>query len=205
MRAILKRLPFITPMSPRLVASPPLGSEWLHEIKFDGFRAQAHVDHGDVAVFSKAGKNLTRRFRRLPAMVQKLPASQVIIDVELIVCDEAGLLDFTALLRSGAERNLCQCCFDLLSIDGVSLTEKPLDDRRERLRKLLQGLPERELVFSMAFDDPIKLLAAAEEQKIEGLVSKKRASLYRSGPIRDGLKIKTDAWRMASRGRFKGR
>lgn len=80
---VLRKNPFIRPMAPTLVKSPPRGEEWIHEVKFDGWRAQVHVDDGDATMFSRTGADLTRRFRSLRPALAKIPAQQAIIDCEL--------------------------------------------------------------------------------------------------------------------------
>jgi ATP-dependent DNA ligase len=81
--------------------------------------------------------------------------------------------------------------------------DRPLFQRRTALNELLNETDEQGLQFSAAFDDPAKLLAAAERMGLEGIVSKRRESLYRSGPTRDWIKVKTTAWREANRDRGK--
>jgi bifunctional non-homologous end joining protein LigD len=199
---MLRKVPFIAPTAPTLAKQPPSGPDWLHEVKFDGFRAQVHIGGGDVAIYSRTGNDMTRRFRSLKRKLASIPIDNAIIDAELVACDERGQPDFRALIsRRYAARDLCLCCFDLLALDGVPLTEKPLSKRRSLLSKLLKGADDQVLGFSMAFEDPGKLLAAAEKMGLEGIVSKRRDSVYRSGPTRYWVKVKTAAWREANRDR----
>jgi bifunctional non-homologous end joining protein LigD len=79
--------------------------------------------------------------------------------------------------------------------------ERPLSERRSLLSKLLKGTDDQVLGFSMAFEDPGKLLAAAEEMGLEGIVSKRKDSVYRSGATKHSVKVKTAAWREAHRNR----
>ena len=92
-------------------------------------------------------------------------------------------------------------CFDLLSIDGARITPLPLHQRKAMLAKLVAAVGDEHLQFSGAFSDPIKLLATCQRMNLEGIVSKRRNSAYRSGPTRDWLKIKTASWRAANRDR----
>jgi bifunctional non-homologous end joining protein LigD len=188
-------------MVPTLAKIPPAGAEWLHEVKFDGFRAQVHVEEGNVMIYSRKGADMTRLFRRLKDRLVAIPADSVIIDCEIVACDESGQPDFRALMRNAKDCDLCLWAFDLLSIDGMPVMDKPLFQRRTALNELLIETDEQGLQFSAAFDDPVKLLTAAERMGLEGIVSKRRESVYRSGPTSDWMKIKTAAWREVNRDR----
>jgi bifunctional non-homologous end joining protein LigD len=188
-------------MAPTLAKIPPAGPDWLHEVKFDGFRAQVYIDSENVAIHSRKGVDMTSRFRRLKDTIASLPANSAIIDCELVACDESGQPDFRALMRNGKDCDLCLWCFDLLALYGEPLTDKPLIERRTMLSKLIKAADENELKFSEDFADPMKLLAAAEDRGLEGIVSKRKHSVYQSGPTHDWLKVKTTAWREANRDR----
>jgi bifunctional non-homologous end joining protein LigD len=110
-------------MTPTLAKVPPVGEDWIHEVKFDGWRAQVHVEDGEATIFSRTGADLTRRFRALKPVIDAIPATSAIIDCELVACDEAGLPCFRALMdhsKNGAP--LCLWAFDLLYLDGVRIT-----------------------------------------------------------------------------------
>jgi bifunctional non-homologous end joining protein LigD len=198
---VLRKIPFIAPMAPTLAKQPPAGPEWLHEVKFDGFRAQVHVESGSVTIYSRKGTDMTRRFRRLKDALVTIPTDSVIIDCELVACDESGQPDFRALMTNGKDCDLCLWAFDLLALDGVSVMDKPLFQRRTALNELLNEVDDQELQLSQNFPDPAKLLAAADRMGLEGIVSKRRDSTYRSGQSRDWIKVKTAAWREANRDR----
>jgi ATP-dependent DNA ligase len=97
---------------------------------------------------------------------------------------------------------LCLWCFDLLSLDGARITPLPLVERRALLGKIVTAASTRHLQFSGEFDDAVALLDTCQRMNLEGIVSKRRVSAYRSGPTCDWLKIKTAAWRAANRGRW---
>ncbi len=103
MLEVLRKIPFIAQMAPTLAKQPPAGAEWLHEVKFDGFRAQVHVEGGSVTIYSRKGSDMTRRFRRLKDALVTIPTDSVIIDCELVACDESGQPDFRALMTDGRE------------------------------------------------------------------------------------------------------
>ena len=195
---MLRKIPFITPMAPTLAKQPPTGDDWLHEIKFDGFRAQVHVEADDVTIYSRNGNDLTRRFKQLKSTIASIRVHSAIIDCELVACDDSGQPDFRALMSNKQDCDLCLWCFDLLALDGERLTEKPLVRRRALLNELVNVADDHAVQFSMAFDGDADLLAVAERMGLEGIVSKRKDSSYRSGPTRDWLKAKTSSWRASN-------
>ena len=109
---------------------------------------------------------------------------------------------FRTLMELGNKApGLCLWCFDLLSIHGARITPLSLHQRKAMLAKLVAAVGDEHLQFSGAFSDPIKLLATCQRMNLEGIVSKRRESAYRSGPTRGWLKIKTASWRAANRDR----
>ena len=199
---MLRKSPFIVPSAPVLAKSPPVGPEWLHEVKFDGWRAQLHLAGDEVTIYTRNGNDVTRRFRPIAAAVGALPARSAIIDAEIVVCDDDDRPSFGALMV-GKQTALCAWCFDLMEVNRHNLRTEPLDSRRERLRQLLIDAGNRLLRFSDDFTDPQKLLAAADRMGLEGIVSKRRDQFYRSGNNASWVKVKTAAWRAANRERYK--
>jgi bifunctional non-homologous end joining protein LigD len=196
---VLKRAAFIVPSAPVLKKSPPLGPEWLHEVKHDGWRAQLHRHDTGGAILSKSGKDISGRFAVIGSALRSLPPC--VIDAEIVGCDAKGVPDFRSLMAGNAH-GFCAWCFDLLSVGGKDVRREPLEERRARLEGLLGGADADLLRFSEAFDDPEKLLAAALELGLEGIVSKKRDQPYRSGKNVAWIKVKTAAWREANRDRW---
>jgi bifunctional non-homologous end joining protein LigD len=188
-------------MAPTLAKKLPAGDEWLHEVKFDGFRAQVHVEGGNVTIYSRRGADMTRRFRRLKNALVAIPTDSVILDCEIVACDDNGQPDFRALMKNAKDCDLCLWAFDLLAFDGMQVMDKPLFQRRTALNELLNDADDQRLQFSTAFDDPVKLFEAANRMGLEGIVSKRKTSVYRSGPTRNWIKVKTAAWRDANRNR----
>jgi bifunctional non-homologous end joining protein LigD len=103
---------FIEPAVPATKKTSPIGPEWLHEVKFDGFRVQIHKRDDQVRMYSRNRNDLLHRFRDIRDHLMYLP--DCIIDGELIACDTDGQPDFAALMRGG-DCNLCIWCFDLLA------------------------------------------------------------------------------------------
>jgi bifunctional non-homologous end joining protein LigD len=195
---VLKRNPFIMPSAPVLKRQPPTGPQWLHEVKFDGWRAQLHKAGEDVTIFTRRGNDYTKRFPAIHYSLVSLPARSAIIDAEIVVCDSDGKPDFKALM-DGAAGDLCAWCFDLLELNGHDLRSERLE---ERLRGLLNAADDHVLRFSDDFADPVKLLEATERMGLEGIVSKLRDQPYRSGKNPGWIKVKTPTWREANRDRW---
>jgi bifunctional non-homologous end joining protein LigD len=177
------------PMLATLDEHVPHG-DWLFEVKFDGYRALAHVHGGECRLVSRNGNDLTGRFEPVArALVKAVKSPNAVIDGEVCRLDERGRSSFSELQQGTGP--LVYYAFDLLELDGTPLLEEPLVERRERLRKLLDGR-NRTVRLSEAFDDGDALLEAAREQGLEGIVAKRASSPYRAGRrSRDWLKLKT--------------
>ncbi len=195
-------------MVPRLVRVAPEGDDWLHEVKFDGWRGQLHISRGSMRPFSRGGHDLSRRFRRLVDSLEGSFKGSAVIDGELVAYDATGMENFATLMREGAKAPALRFwAFDLMAENGRAVTQLPLVVRKGRLEEVVGGIGQAQVQLSGVFDDPRALLAAAEKMRLEGIVSKRRDSVYRAGARGDWLKVKTQAWRaaQASRGTLFGR
>lgn len=179
-------------MMPTLVAKPPQGSDWIHEAKFDGYRSQIIIDGADVRIFTRRGLDWTAKYRDLAEAAKGLNVHNAIIDGEVVVLNEAGLSDFAALRKAITRRqhDLYFIAFDLLHLNGHDLRDMALEDRREILAGLIR--PDSRIQFSetlLGQADAIYYLL--DNAGLEGMVSKRRDSKYRSGPTTNWLKSKT--------------
>jgi bifunctional non-homologous end joining protein LigD len=197
----VSRVPFIPPAIPKLRASPPTGDEWLHEVKLDGFRAQLHKAGRRATIFGKNGGDLTHRFPAIAAEALRLPAKSCVIDGELIAADAHGQPDFRALLFAPRYARMCVYAFDILELQGRDLRDLPLEQRRARLRGLLVRAKTPLIRFSDSFPDADVLLAECARCGLEGIVCKRKDSVYRSGPRSGWVKVNTDVWKHANRDR----
>jgi bifunctional non-homologous end joining protein LigD len=185
---------FVPPCLAELAASAPSDANWVHEIKFDGYRIQARLDHGDVALKTRKGLDWTDKFKRIADAVAALPADTALIDGE-VVAEEEGVSSFSALqtdLKTGRADRLVYYVFDLLHLDGADLTGEPLIARKAALEQLLRGA-SRDGVIRMSghLEDQGRLvLAHACRMQLEGIVSKRRDAPYRSGRTGDWIKTK---------------
>ncbi|ADV15086.1 ATP-dependent DNA ligase [Mesorhizobium ciceri] len=187
------RLKFIKPMEPELVETPPQGDEWLHEIKFDGYRTQIMKDENGIRLFTKNGYDWTGRYIELAGEAEAIEAESFIIDGETITVNEAGLSDFQALqsavTRREPSRDLYLVAFDLLHLNGHDLRNMPVEDRREILQELIPAVGRIQVSKAMpGTGDAVYHLV--DRAGLEGMVSKRKDSVYRSGPTMNWRKIK---------------
>ena len=190
---------FVEPCLATLNPKAPEGSRWIHEIKFDGYRLQARIDGGKVQLLTRAGLDWTRKFGNdIITAFKQLPIKGALIDGELVVENEAGASDFSALqaaLSEGRTGGLIYYAFDLLYADGYDLRKVALTERKAALATILaQGGRKGPLRYSEHFEENGALvLEQACRLSLEGIVSKVRNAPYRSGRGKDWLKSKCSA------------
>jgi bifunctional non-homologous end joining protein LigD len=201
-RASARRLPkaapapfpgFIEPCHPTLRAQAPTGAEWIHEIKFDGYRAQAHLRAGKPAIYTRAGHNWTDRFQPIADALATLPATDLILDGEAVVVDSRGIADFGMLhaaLAAGQSERILYYAFDLLHLDGADLREAPLAERKRLLLELLSDSPEHILYAEHLEGEGPEVFRRACGMGLEGIVSKQKDARYRSGRVESWIKVK---------------
>jgi bifunctional non-homologous end joining protein LigD len=182
---------FIRPCEPALVAYPPAGPGWLHEIKHDGFRILARKQGERVQVWSRRGADFTDRFSRIAEAVRGLPPDEALIDGEAVVFQDDGRSDFYALLTKRGWAEAVFVAFDLLRLGGDDLRQRPLEKRREALERFIARRRGDGILFSEALvEEGAVVFAKACELGLEGIVSKREGSFYKSGPSRNWLKTK---------------
>ena len=178
----------------------PRGAGWVHEVKFDGYRAIAYVRGGVCRLVSRNGNDLTERFRAVAqAIARAVKSPNAVVDGELCRLTEDGRSSFSELQQGTGP--LVYFAFDLLELDGVPRVDEPLRARKAALRELLDPRI-RSVAFSDSFDDGAALLDAARERGLEGIVSKKLDSPYREGRRTRGI---LGGSRNAGRSRCSGR
>ncbi|MER8811291.1 ATP-dependent DNA ligase [Mesorhizobium australicum] len=185
------RLKFVAPLMPTLVEKPPEGDGWIHEVKFDGYRSQMIIDEDGTRIFTRNGHDWTAKCRDLVTEAKSLGAESAIIDGEIIVLNEAGLSDFAELRKAITRRqhDLYFVAFDLLHLNGHDLRDMALEERREILASMIE--PGGRIQFSESLPGPAKaILHLVDQAGLEGMVSKRRDSKYRSGPSANWLKAK---------------
>jgi bifunctional non-homologous end joining protein LigD len=178
---------FIQPCQPTLVANPPTGPGWWHEMKHDGFRTIARKQGDRVDVWSRHGAEFTDRFPNIAEAIRSLPVGRVLIDGEAVAFHSDGHSDFAALRTKTGGEQASFVAFDLLSLERDDLRQRPLEERRDELARLVHGVDG--IRFSEAVvDEGAAVFAHACKLGLEGIVSKRVGSRYRSGVSRNWLK-----------------
>ena len=185
---------WIEPELATLVDDAPRGDAWLHEIKFDGYRALARLETGRIKLLTRSGNDWTRKFQSVADALKELPVNQALIDGEIVVLKENGASSFEALqqaLSRGDDSEMLYFAFDILHLDRCDLTQVTLERRKEVLRELVPSADEGRIRFSDHVDGQgPDFLKQACRIGLEGVVSKRRDRPHRSGRIGDWLKAK---------------
>ncbi len=196
-RAKYRRKPsalFVPPLLPTLVDEPPEGSQWQHELKYDGYRTLIVVDYGKGRAFAHNRFNWTDKYTPIVGEALRLGCKSAAIDGEVIVQDERGFPDFDALRATieGEPHRLVFMASDLLELNVEDLRPEPLTRRKELLLRLIgEHDPARAIQYVETIGETgAKALELAYLHEIEGLVSKKVRSTYQSGRQRTWLKTK---------------
>jgi bifunctional non-homologous end joining protein LigD len=181
---------FIDPCLPTVATKPPAGPGWVHEIKHDGYRLQIHKRDGRVRLFTRTGVDWTERYPWIVEDVARLKPKALIIDAEAVCAGKDGVTDFDALHTRCREREVFAYAFDLLQLDGDDMRQQPLADRKAALAKLLAkakpGIRHTEHIDG----DGEMIFAHACKMKLEGIISKRLDSRYRSGRAKTWIKVK---------------
>src|SRR6266404_2564175 len=130
---------WIPPQLSQLVDAAPEGDQWLHEIKFDGYRMHARLDHGDVRLLTRTGLDWTHKYPPIAAAVASLGARQAYLDGELCGVGPDGVTSFSMIQLasdSGNAAALVFFLFDLLYLDGEDVSARPLIERKAGLAAL---------------------------------------------------------------------
>src|SRR5256885_3887686 len=184
---------FIAPCLPTKAETLPSGGLWLHEIKHDGFRVIARKDGDRVRLYSRPGNDLTYRFPLIVEALAHLRSRSCIIDGEAVACDDKGVASFDLIRHHRTDERVFLYAFDLIELNGDDLRRDPLEVRKATLRSMLAkaGLGLR---FNEHLEgDGPTVFAHACKMGLEGIVSKRKDSPYRSGRSPDWLKMKNPA------------
>jgi len=186
---------FTAPQLATLVKEPPAGDEWLHELKFDGYRMLCHIAGDKVRFWSRNGKDWTHKFPSLTKAVKTLPVKSAVIDGEVVIFERDGRPSFQKLqhaLGSGSGGGFSFVTFDLIYLDGLDLTGVALEDRKLALKGLFDA---KAVSGPLRYSDHVEgngelFYSHACKTGIEGIVSKLRTSRYESVRSRNWLKVK---------------
>jgi bifunctional non-homologous end joining protein LigD len=191
----------IEPMLATLVDHPPRGDEWLYEVKWDGIRAIAYLEHEEVRITSRSGLRCERQYPELAVLPHQVAAQQAILDGEIAVLDDKGVSRFhliqprianadpNSIAHLARSTPVVYFAFDLLYLDGYDLRGVSLARRRELLQAVVTpgGVLRVSEVFPGAGE---ALLDAARGIGLEGVVAKHASSTYESRRSREWVKIK---------------
>lgn len=184
---------FVAPQLATLVDAPPAGADWMHEIKFDGYRLITSIAGGRVVLRTRNGLDWTDKFRPLVPALSQLDCDAALLDGEVAVADAQGRTDFGALqdALSGGKGRMAYYLFDILHLNGKDLRKEPLAARKEMLRDLLAADAQGPLAYSdhvVGHGDD--MFAKACRLHLEGIISKQADAPYRSGRSKSWLKSK---------------
>jgi bifunctional non-homologous end joining protein LigD len=184
---------FISPQLATLKLKAPSGDKWIHEIKFDGYRVQIHLNKGKVKIYTRSGLDWTNRFHVI-AESFNIPVERAIFDGEVVVIKN-GRTNFSELqaeLASGRQRSLVFYAFDLLFLEGFDLRKSPQLERKRVLKLLFDEtkLKSPVLYSEHIFTDGNEMFRHACELNWEGIISKNAAAPYRSDRNEGWLKVK---------------
>jgi len=191
----------IHPMLAESIDKPFDDAEWLFEIKWDGYRAIAFVESGNVRLVSRNQNDLTGRYPELKDLPRFVKAKTAILDGEVVALDEEGRASFSLMqqrtgFRQGGHRAPANAdvpvlyyAFDLLYLDGYDWRRVPLEQRKEKLESLLDQ--DNSVRYSDHYEEHGRaLFDMAQKKGLEGILAKKRASFYEERRSREWLKIK---------------
>jgi len=185
---------FTSPALATLVDELPQGSDWLFEVKFDGYRAIIAASGESVRIYTRNGLDWTGRFPTIARALTDLDLDAALLDGEIVAVDGEGRSDFATLQRKlkTGDHGLSCFVFDLVAEAGQKLSAKPLITRKKRLQRLLAGTPRDGPIFyaDHVAGDGRKMLCTLCEADFEGVIAKRASAPYRGGRGHAWLKIK---------------
>ncbi len=177
-----------------LVDAAPTGDNWLHEIKFDGYRMVCRVENGKARFISRNGHDWTERLPELAQAAGRLAVEQAMVDGEVVSLKSDGTTSFQSLqnvFNEGRTSELVYYAFDILHLDGCDVTGVPLEVRKDILKLVVTETAHEAIRFSDHLHGTgQEIIDQACHLHLEGIVSKRRDALYRPGRGLDWLKVK---------------
>lgn len=184
----------VEPQLAQLAKRVPSGDEWIHEIKYDGYRLMCVVANGTAKLFTRRQLDWTHRFASIATAAAQLPVETALLDGEIVALSDNGISNFQALQNSlqGIESQpLAYYIFDLLQVDGEDLRELPLVERKARLKTIVPKSDRGRIRFSDHISGNGEIfLEHGCQVGLEGIISKRGDRPYTSGRSDDWLKIK---------------
>jgi bifunctional non-homologous end joining protein LigD len=184
----------IEPMLATLVSEPIEEEGWLYEMKWDGYRAISYINNGTVNICSRNNKSFNKKYYPLHDTLKEWNINAV-VDGEIVVVNEDGVPDFGSLQlwRSEADGQLLYYLFDILWLEGKSVMQLPIEERRQLLKAILPEGTSHIRISQSMIDNGKEAFAQAQSLHLEGVMAKKAGSIYTIGKrTKDWLKIKTE-------------
>jgi bifunctional non-homologous end joining protein LigD len=181
---------FIAPCLPVKTTQMPSGRQWLHEIKHDGFRVIARKKGAQVRLYSRPGNDLTHRFPLIVDALARLRSRSCIIDGEAVACDKNGVASFNLVRYRHHDESIFLYAFDLIELNGDDLRPDPLEGRKATLEMIVANAASGIRFNEHTEGDGETVFRHACKLGLEGIVSKRKDSAYRSGRSPDWLKMK---------------
>jgi bifunctional non-homologous end joining protein LigD len=181
---------FIAPCLPSKTDKLPSGRKWLHEVKHDGFRVIARKKGAQVNLYSRPGNDLTYRFPLIVEALSRLRSRSCIIDGEAVACDDDGITSFNRVRYRHHDESVFLYAFDVIELNGDDLRRDPLEGRKAKLEMMLAKVGIGIRFNEHMEGDGETVFRHACKLGLEGIVSKRKDSPYRSGRSPDWLKMK---------------
>ena len=169
----------------------PTSNDWIYEIKYDGYRMLAFIENKKIKIISRNGVDFSKKLQKLCKKLQNLDKNCV-LDGEIVFFDDKGRSDFSKLqnaLKNDKDNEICFVVFDLLALSNDDLRNNSLIERKKTLQILLYNL-DKQIIYSAHVDDGISAIKFAQQNNLEGIIAKKKDSLYIGKRTEDWLKFK---------------
>ena len=173
----MSRVAFIEPCLPSPADRPPSGSNWIHEIKHDGYRLMARRDPVGIRLITRRGNDWTSRYPLVVEAVNHLKVRSCVIDGEVVCCDEKGVTSFQLLRHRRNEPQAFLYAFDLLELNGADLRREPIEVRKATLASILRkSRPGVRLNQHLEHPDGLTVFQRRLQDGARGIVSKRLGS-----------------------------
>jgi bifunctional non-homologous end joining protein LigD len=181
---------YIPPCIPTRAYQAPVGPDWVHEIKHDGYRLQVRREGERVRLFSRHGHDWTERYPAIAAGASSLRARSFTLDGEAVVCGPDGIAIFDAIRRRGIVSEAMLYAFDILEFNGEDLRSYSLAGRKRCLAEVLDGERIGIVLSEHTEEDGASIFWQACCRGLDGIVSKRLSASYSSGPSLNWIKVK---------------
>ena len=177
-----RELFFVPPMDCKAVESLPQDHDWQYEIKFDGYRAIALKQRGEVVLFSRRGNSFTDAYPEIVSALHELRVKSFILDGEIVALDEQGRHSFSLLQKRTSKQPVVHFyAFDLLHLEGKDLVKLPLRRRREQLQESFSNAHDPLRISPLLTGSMGHIAKRIREFEFEGIVAKRLDSPYQTG------------------------